>query len=262
MQKHFEVLTTSSLFLSVRTRFPQNPLIFTSCFAFNSLAFSTRGGGMLSETSCTRKCCGRNSIHSKCTFHCSPLLGFWLTTPHCFEARPWGSTFIASLWLQPHCKALGRVSLASALLWRLTYGSRGVFPPRQYHECQQVEHLSSLPELWGWLGAFGRSSPRFCSELPPSGHSASEHAAPGTAPPARAGLKEVTLKTKDFQRKPIAEQPPEFILRVVFPSECARAVSPPYSTDHGDWGLHKMFFISVLFLWADGTKYAFLTTKK
>ena len=45
MHKHFEVLTTSSLFLSVRTRFPQNPLIFTSCFAFNSLAFSTRGGG-------------------------------------------------------------------------------------------------------------------------------------------------------------------------------------------------------------------------
>lgn len=44
MHKHFEVLTTSSLFLSVRTRFPQNPLIFTSCFAFNSLAFSTRGG--------------------------------------------------------------------------------------------------------------------------------------------------------------------------------------------------------------------------
>lgn len=45
MHKHFEVLTTSSLFLSVRMKFPQNPLIFTSCFAFNSLAFPARGGG-------------------------------------------------------------------------------------------------------------------------------------------------------------------------------------------------------------------------
>lgn len=41
MHKHFDVLTTSSLFLSVRMKFPHNPRIFTSCFAFNSLAFST-----------------------------------------------------------------------------------------------------------------------------------------------------------------------------------------------------------------------------
>lgn len=54
MHKHFDVLTTSSLFLSVRMKFPDNPRIFTSCFAFNSLAFSTER---------TKKNLSENQLH-------------------------------------------------------------------------------------------------------------------------------------------------------------------------------------------------------
>lgn len=78
MHKHFDVLTTSSLFLSVRMKFPHNPRIFTSCFAFNSLAFSTERTKkkICLKTSCTCKCCRRSFIHSKHKFHWIPFLGF------------------------------------------------------------------------------------------------------------------------------------------------------------------------------------------
>lgn len=126
-----------------------------------------------------------------------------------------------------------------------------------------------LPVHFAWQG-------RFCSESSPGWWNTPQHTGSSSASSAQDDLKEVIFQSLDLKKKKkkkLKAHPLGFFLAVIsltaaFTSSRENALIaslPPYGTDHGSWELlqlHKMFFISILFLGAEGIKYAYLTTEK